>query len=437
MNFSNTIKYSGQVQYSPNGNYLAIAKGKNLIVYETKSLIIKQKYLFNDLISQIEWSLDSNLVLVVLVKLSQCYIKAIELNEWNCLIDEGLSGISYIKWAPDSRRILVFDEFNTKITIYALGDQTSYMISNPKFNSENGLSYSSNGCFMALIERREWHDSIGIYFIGNWSLVSHFSIETNDAQGILWNKDNTALIIWDTPIENRFFVYSPTGNLIKSQETNRDSLGVINVMTSPNGHLMSVGCFDQSVFLFNQMTWKFISKLSHSMSDLNNKAGYNIFKEEAVINKENNYLSRYVECNSFPISVLKGKTNENKSGVRMVEYSFDSNYLATVDDTYSNIVWIWQISSLTLHTVILQLKPIKHLKWSPNNHQLIIGTDYPKCYFFAWTDMYIIDLIYDKASSFSINRIEWNPDGKSFILCDKFNLIIGNTEVDAEGEEVN
>lgn len=33
MNFSNTIKYSGLCEYSPNGQYLAIIKGSSLIVY--------------------------------------------------------------------------------------------------------------------------------------------------------------------------------------------------------------------------------------------------------------------------------------------------------------------------------------------------------------------------------------------------------------------
>lgn len=429
MNFSNTIKYSGEVQYSPNGNYLAIAKGKDLIVYETKSLIIKQKYCFINLISQLEWSPDSNLVSIALLKIGQCYIKAIDLNDWNCLIDEGTSGISFVQWSSDSRRILVFDEFNTKITIYSLSDNNVFVISNPKFNNAKGLSFSSNGYFMALIGRKEWHDSIGVYFVSNWSLVSHFSIETNDAQGILWNKDNTALIIWDTPIENKFFVYSPNGNLIKTNETNRETFGVMNINTSPNGHLVSIGSYDQSVWLYDQITWKLISKLNYLLNKISNTVN-NIFKEvETTENGKS--ISKYVEC-SLPIPLNKIKSAQNKSGIKIIEYSFDSNYMAIVDDGFPNIVWIWQLSTLTLHTVIIQLKSINYLKWSPNNHHMIIGTENPKFYFFSLTDMYIIDLLNDKVKSFSINWVKWNPDGKSFILCDKYTLIIGNTELEED-----
>lgn len=63
---------------------------------------------------------------------------------------------------------------------------------------------------MALLERREVKDYIGIYYCGDWSLIHHFPIDTFDAIDLMWSKDNTSLIIWDSPVEYKLLVYSIT-----------------------------------------------------------------------------------------------------------------------------------------------------------------------------------------------------------------------------------
>ena len=44
-------------------------------------------------------------------------------------------------------------------------------IKNPKF-SEKGISFNSNGNFMALVERKSTKDYIGIYSTADWKLVN-------------------------------------------------------------------------------------------------------------------------------------------------------------------------------------------------------------------------------------------------------------------------
>jgi WD40 repeat protein len=170
--------------------------------------------------------------------------------------------MSYARWSPDSRRILTVCDFNVKMTIWSLIDRSTCYINFPKY-ADKGVSFTYNGYFMALAERKEAKDYIGIYYIGDWTLVSHFPVETSDLQDICWSKDNTAIIAWDSCLECKFFVYSPTGNLIASHNPYELTLGIKDLTMSPNGHYLSIGFYDQAVRLYNHISWKMIVDLQH------------------------------------------------------------------------------------------------------------------------------------------------------------------------------
>jgi hypothetical protein len=113
-------------------------------------------------------------------------------------------------------------------------------------------------------------------------------------------------------------------------------------------------------------------------------------------------------------------------GISDMSWSYDSNFLATKNgnlniytDNMPNVIWIWQISTLSLHTVIIQLKPVKHFAWSPNEHMLLICTENSKLYTFTLTNVYIVDLVTDVNSNLGIIKIHWNIDGRSFVASDK------------------
>lgn len=86
-------------------------------------------------------------------------------------------------------------------------------IKNPKF-TDKGLSFTSNGKFMALAERENCKDSIGIYYCGDWKLMNHFQVDTIDLADLMWSHDDTAIVVWDSLIECRILVYSATQGLL-------------------------------------------------------------------------------------------------------------------------------------------------------------------------------------------------------------------------------
>lgn len=62
-------------------------------------------------------------------------------------------GIDNVVWAPDSCQVLVFSSFQLRITIYNLLNNSKCYIRSPKYTTK-GFSFSQDGRFMALAERR-------------------------------------------------------------------------------------------------------------------------------------------------------------------------------------------------------------------------------------------------------------------------------------------
>ena len=84
-----------------------------------------------------------------------------------------------------------------------------------------------------------------------------------------------------------------------------------------------------------------------------------------------------------------------------------------------NHVWIWEITSLSLFSVAVQLKGVKHFAWSPSNHILAIATENSKIYILTLDDASVCDIPIEQKLIIGINKCQWNVDGKSFIISEK------------------
>ena len=200
MNFSDLIPHTNIALFSKSGHAVAIANGFDVQIYDTGNLNIIVQYSFPDIVSQIQWSNDDKYIVVSICKRGLAYVKSLEDSEWNCKIDEGIAGLMYARWVPDVRQIITVSDFQLRLTIWSLVDEKVSYIKNPKHH-DKGLSFTSNGKFMALAERNDCKDYIGIYYCGDWKLMNHFEVETTDLADLKWAKDDTAIIVWDTPIE--------------------------------------------------------------------------------------------------------------------------------------------------------------------------------------------------------------------------------------------
>lgn len=136
---------------------------------------------------------------------------------WTGKIDENAAGLAAAIWAPDSRQILAYSEFNLRVTVWSLVKQDQVaMIKNHKLLPPKGLSFSKNKNFMAFAERRDLKDWVSIYYTqDSWKMVNTFEVDTFDMSDFEWCKADSAILIWDTPLENKLLIYSAmTGQVI-------------------------------------------------------------------------------------------------------------------------------------------------------------------------------------------------------------------------------
>lgn len=111
--FTEVYKQSQSLcKFSPNGEFIATAVQQRLVIRQTQTLQILQLYTCLDNIQQIEWSADSDLILVCSYRLKTFQIWRLSDEKWSAEVDEGLAGLVKVIWAPDSRHLLSFSDFN-------------------------------------------------------------------------------------------------------------------------------------------------------------------------------------------------------------------------------------------------------------------------------------------------------------------------------------
>lgn len=419
---SNPIKYTGKIAFSPDSYYFAVSKGLNLLIYDSDLLKPHKSFNFCDFIEDIQWSNNSKLILIGLYKRGIVELKSNESNnDWKCKIDEGVQGLSYARLSPDSKHILTYSNNNIKLTIRSLIDKTERYIKFPKF-SRKGVTFTSNGNFMALAERKNARDLIGIYFLGNWSCITKFTPISEDLQDIKFSYDNANLIIIDIATNPKIYIYSPVGDIISVIEPYKEKLGFRNVIISPNGHYITAGLYDQTVRLYNHVSFTNITILDHS-SDLLTDNKVNYFKEEYINEKTSKYtlLNPPVQLeNSLPNSNTLLPDDPIKMGIRKMSYSYDSNFLATKNENMPNCVFIWETFGMNLHTVIIQLNNVIDFRWAETAHILFISTKNNKLYYFTLESCFC----YELKEGFCLEGFSMSKDGKKLVLKDSQSFII-------------
>ena len=428
LTFSNKRKYSGNIAFSPDSKYFAISKGIELVIYDNISLKPFQSYTFCDFIEDIQWSKNSKLLLIGLYKRARCEIRNIENQKWYCSIDEGIQGMKYALFSPDSLHILSICDYNIKLSIRSLVDKSLLYINFPKF-SRKGLSFSSGGNFMALAERNEAKDIIGVYYVNKWSCIKKFESLTEDLQDVKWSYDNSALLIPDIPTTCRLFVYSPIGDLITKIELYQYKLGIKTIDISPNGHYICLGLYDQSLRIFNNISYTCVTIFEHDKQILNDTIP-NYYKEEMINNEgESKYIQIKPPVDIRKENIFKKENNlasdkNPKIGIGKMAFSYDNFFLATKNDNMPNILFIWDLNQMNLLTVLIQLNEISYFQWAKNQNILFISTNNNKLYYFTLDSCKILKL----APDFQNKSLIFSGDGKKMMVKDINNFIMVNIE---------
>ena len=402
--------------FSPNGKYLLVPKGKNLILYTLHPDIKKlEKIIFNSTINYIEFSPSSEYFLILLLKLQECHIKSVNKKNFLMKIKEPIYNINSAIWSSNDNYILISlnnynalhifstkdeyenieEELDNQNLDYKYNKNFKFVISNIKFPnlSTQGIDFSCGAReFFAIIIRKQIKDWVEIYDTSDYSLVSSFVCSTINADNILWTKDNSFILVQENKnYDCKLFVYSLSGNLIHIIEPYKNYLGINKLNISPNGHYITATYCDNNIRLYHYLSFKLCKEIFPDNLIIPSNNNKYIF-EKTVILVENSKKDEInfehlfdkkkklfnIE-NTFPKKILNNQNNTLSN----FSYSFNSQYLAFISIKFPHILLIYDITAFKLSFLIVFENNIIDFIWSPCSLQLVICTENEeKIYFF-------------------------------------------------------
>ena len=179
----------GIVQFSFNGEYVAIYRDKKLSLRDVHTMSLLQVYTTMENISSLAFSPSCEYILLSCCKRNSVQVFSIRDSTWNATITEGTAGLIHALWTPDSKHIITISDFQLQITIWNLQNQDLiHSIRRPKLKNNNGIVFDKTGEKMAVVEREHCKDSIGIYCAKSWEMLYHFNVDTYDIMEIVWTE---------------------------------------------------------------------------------------------------------------------------------------------------------------------------------------------------------------------------------------------------------
>jgi len=434
--FSELHGVKGRLLWSPSGELLATTESNQLMIRSGDSLQIIGVHSCIDVIDKIEWSSNSEHILCLIKKRGLVMVWSVSDIKWEAKIEEGVAGLSNAFWSPDCKHILTVSEFEIRLTIWSLVEGTAQYIKYPKHHTL-GIKFSPNGEYLAVAERSNHIDILGIYSVRHWQLIHRFNVEgIADLHDVTWSPDGQHLFCRNSELSYKFAVYSPRGRKVFEYAAYDNALGIRCSAWSPNSKYLAVGSYDDRVRIFNTMTWRIVSEFGcgSAATDRRYKTKSTIcYQEVAIPNQQmpeedplNQDKTRYVLRDVAALEIhekgtgsksnkkqLKGKGKSGgeeavQIGVAKCEWSHDSRFLAVISDSAGRVVWIWDLKYLVFHSILAHKESIRAFAWNTVNHklQLAISCNNDRLYLWSKSGAVVIRVV---ASRFNVRRLSWRP----------------------------
>lgn len=115
--------------------------------------------------------------------------------------------------------------------------------------SEKCIESSPDEKYIAVARenRNSGKDCISIYHSASFIQLQDIEVDTADLQNFKWSPDSTYLAIWDNCLYHRLLVYRSDGVKCMDYSGYEFGLGIKTVSWSPDGQLLALGNFDQTV----------------------------------------------------------------------------------------------------------------------------------------------------------------------------------------------
>jgi len=142
----------------------------------------------------------------------------------------------------------------------------------------------------------------------------------------------------------------------------------------------------------------------------------------------------------FKVPVLQAHQLHSKHdqlprvGISLAVVSRDNKFLATKNEICPNVVWIWDLASISLNSVMVHKQEVEHLEWCPKTTTLNISAGSGKLYLWTVRVASVCNVPVNK-ENFSVHSTLWNPNGKCFVAMDKNGLVFVYPQISFFDEE--
>ena len=221
---------------------------------------------------------------------------------------------------------------------------------------------------------------LNVYFPASQKQMSCTKLSTTDAQSLCWSPDGRWLAVLDTPsASTSIHIFTPDGHRFRSYPSVPDNgsapLGVKSCVWSRNSQILALTQYDGKIVLLNTRTFAPLAIIEHTATvdqrSLEESQQAAIWQEAVSAAGERSY-SNTAQPVSPPLSRTKPTTEPNELGVAEACFSCDGAFLATRDERMLSTVWIWNMSTLAAHAVIIQHSNVRKLHWHPTQPSLLM-----------------------------------------------------------------
>lgn len=441
MNFENSVQFSSSnlCAWSPNGRYLAVVSAKSrLVLRDAASLdVLRTEIILSETastVSQILFSPDSQFILASDFATGLTFVFRTSSDKdsstWKAKISEGIAGISAIQWSPDSRHILTLAEFNVKLTVWSLVQKLVRYIKYPK--KKECISFSPNGNYLAVVERRDTKDCLSLFASAqDWGVARHFELFPDmDSSGCAWNGKSDMLAVYSSKLQAIVCIYALDGRCLFIYKPDEIGLSLNSVKWSNCGNVLALAT-SRGIEIINCLTWALISTLSVPVYLTESEQVHLLVEMEKPLETadvdvrvarelcRNPLDTQYVSVLQRPVEILPMKKSSHKRCPTVdIEFSHDNKYLVAKANS-NHTCWIYEMSKLQLHSILVHEKPLNCTTWSPKTEKLtslMIVTTNGSLH--VWTpngalclSLPPLDEDYGK-----LKQVQWNPLGKALAL---------------------
>ncbi|RKP37808.1 WD40-repeat-containing domain protein [Dimargaris cristalligena] len=413
MDFSVLYKHiGGQVVFSPDGKYLASSLKERLVIRDSLELGVLHTFICSYPIQDIQWGPHSDYILSASYKQAKVDVWNLQDEKRHIDIEDAFCGMNSARWCPDGIHIMVVSEFQVRLSIWSLLSGEAFYIQYPKYK-DKGISYSSDDRFVAILERQESKDAVGVYSTDPWALQKQFTVDAIDIENIAWSPDDRYIAVWDSNVDYKVFIYNPLGILKRTYRAYEDGLGIKSVTWDPFSQFLAVGSYDQQVRLLNTYNWSPFLTLKHPSK---------VTRPDVV--SLNSYFELQDKYSNITTVVPDGTKPNPKLGIGFMEFSYSGDYFCTRNDNMPNSLWIWDMKTLRLYAFIHMIDPIRTVRWNPASADILAFSCTANCVY-LWRPERGCEFYELPAANFNLTTFHWSPSGHAIAFLDKERFHLG------------